>query len=110
MLINDKKNICVKNYGRRSYFSFQETILFQKHILNNNIKSKDIIIFLDGINEHGDSKPRNTALLTQLYSISNQKFWNMQNIGFLIFLDSLTINQFFKRIIKNNISKTKTNY
>ena len=111
MLINDKKNICVKNYGRRSYFSFQETILFQKHILNNKIKSKDIIIFLDGINEHGNSKPRNTALLTQLYSISNQKFWNMQNIGFLIFLDSLTINQFFKRIIKKNTTyKTKTNH
>ena len=87
MLINDKKNICVKNYGRRSYFSFQETILFQKHILNNNIKSKDIIIFLDGINEYGNEKPRNTAILIN-YTVFQIKDIDTQNIGFLIFSDS----------------------
>tara|TARA_B100001123_G_C15200607_1_gene983200 strand:- start:110 stop:1228 length:1119 start_codon:yes stop_codon:yes gene_type:complete len=114
MLINDKKNICVKNYGRRSYFSFQETILFQKHILNEKIRSNDIIIFLDGINEYGNRKPRNTAILNQLYSISNQRYWDTQNIGFLIFLDSLTINQFFKRIkqkyTREVIYEPKNNY
>lgn len=114
ILIDNKKNICVKNYGRRSYYSFQESILFQKHILKGKIKSNDIIIFLDGINEIGYRDPKNTNLLTQLFSISNQKYWNMQNIGFLIFLDSLTINQFIKvslkKIDKKNTSKPKRNF
>jgi hypothetical protein len=114
ILIDNKKNICVKNYGRRSYYSFQESILFQKHILKGKMKSNDIIIFLDGINEYGYRDPKNTNLLTQLFSISNQKYWNMQNIGFLIFLDSLTINQFvkvsLKKIYKKNSNKPEINY
>lgn len=108
ILLDNKKYICVKNYGRRSYFAFQETILFQKHILQKKVKPDDIIIFLDGINEYGNSVPKNTALLYQLYNISNQKFWNMQNEGFLIFLDSLTISQFLKRI-KKKVDEKETN-
>ena len=111
ILIENNKKICVKNYGRRSYFAFQETILLQKHILKQKIKSNDIIIFLDGINEIGYRDPRNTNLLTQLFNISNQKYWNMENVAFIIFLDSLTMNQFFKRVVKKlgidteNVSK-----
>lgn len=105
ILIDNKKNICVKNYGRRSYYSFQESILLQKHILKETIKPNDIIIFLDGINEIGYRDPKNTNLLTQLFSISNQRYWNMQDIGFLVFLDSLTINQFVKVLLKKNDKK-----
>ena len=100
LLIERNEKICVKNFGRRSYFAFQETVLFQKHILKQKIKSNDIIIFLDGINEGGYSDPKNTILLTQLFKISNQKYWNMENVAFIIFLDSLTINQFLKRLIE----------
>ena len=108
MLIDDEKKICVKNYGRRSYFAFQETILLQKHILKQKIKSNDIIIFLDGINENGYNDPRNTALLNQLFKISNKKYWDMEDAAFILFLDSLTINQFFKRVMKKlGIDKKK---
>ena len=85
--------------------------MLQKHILKQKIKSNDIIIFLDGINEIGYRDPRNTNLLTQLFNISNQKYWNMENVAFIIFLDSLTMNQFFKRVVKKlgidteNVSK-----
>ena len=69
---------------------------------------------MDGINEIGYRDPKNTNLLTQLFSISNQRYWNMQNKGFLVFLDSLTINQLakvlIKKIDKKNTSKPKKIY
>ena len=57
-----KCKICIKNFGRGSYFSTQENILFQKHILEEKIKYGDIIIFLDGINENGNRKNEDSDL------------------------------------------------
>ncbi len=105
-LIKNKKNICVKNFGRGSYFSTQETILFQKHILNNSVKKGDIIIFLDGINENGNRNSRNTGFLYMVNKALNQNYWDMYKFTFPIFFQSLSINQLIKRIQqKLNIQK-----
>ena len=106
ILIDNKKNICVKNFGRGSYFSTQETILFQKHILNKKINENDIIIFLDGINENGNRNSRNTGFLFKVQKALNQKYWDMYKFTFPIFFESLAINQFIKRIQKKlNLNK-----
>ena len=99
-LILDNHNICVKNFGRGSYFSTQETILFQKHILDMSIKDEDIIIFLDGINENGNQNSNNTQFLFKANQAINQKYWDMYKYTFLIFLNSLPISQFINRIYK----------
>ena len=100
MLIENNQKICIKNFGRGSYFSTQETILFQKHILNKNIKKNDIIIFLNGVNENGNRNSRNTRFLYNSNEVLNQKYWDMYKYTFPIFFDSLAINQFVKRIQK----------
>ena len=106
VLIDKKKDICVKNFGRGSYFSTQETILFQKHILNKNIGENDIVIFLDGINENGNRNSRNTGFLFKVQKALNQKYWDMYKLTFPIFFESLAINQFIKRIQKKlNLNK-----
>jgi len=105
-LLENNKEICVKNFGRGSYFSTQESILFQKHILNKKIKSEDIIIFLDGINENGNKNSRNTGFLFEVNKAVNQKYWNMYKSTFPIFFESLAINQFIKRL-QNKINLQK---
>jgi hypothetical protein len=108
ILIDKRKNVCVKNFGRGSYFSTQETILFQKHILNKDINVGDIIIFLDGINENGNRNSRNTGFLFEVQKALNQKYWDMYKFTFPIFFDSLAINQFINRIQKKlYLSKKK---
>ena len=105
-LLKNNKEICVKNFGRGSYFSTQENILFQKHILNKKIKSEDIIIFIDGINENGNRNSRNTAFLFEVNKAVNQKYWDMYKFTFPIFFESLAINQFIKRLQQRiNIQK-----
>tara|TARA_B110001452_G_scaffold86549_1_gene70746 strand:- start:496 stop:1608 length:1113 start_codon:yes stop_codon:yes gene_type:complete len=105
-LLKNKQEICIKNFGRGSYFSTQENILFQKHILNKKIKSGDIIIFLDGINENGNRNSRNTGFLFEVNKAINQDYWDMYKFTFPIFFDSLAINQFIKRIQKKyNLQK-----
>lgn len=108
ILIDKRKNVCVKNFGRGSYFSTQETILFQKHILNKDINAGDIIIFLDGINENGNRNSRNTGFLFEVQKALNQKYWDMYKFTFPIFFDSLAINQFVNRMQKKlYLSKKK---
>ena len=105
-LLERKKEICIKNFGRGSYFSSQENILFQKHILNKKIRSEDIIIFIDGINENGNKNSRNTGFLFEVNKALNQDYWDMYKYTFPIFFDSLAINQFIKRIQhKYNLQK-----
>jgi len=86
MLIENNQKICIKNFGRGSYFSTQETILFQKHILNKTIKKNDIIIFLNGVNENGNRNSRNTRFLYNSNEVLNQKYWDMYKYTFPIFL------------------------
>ena len=107
-LLKKKQEICVKNFGRGSYFSSQENILFQKHILNKKIKPEDIIIFLDGINENGNRSSRNTGFLFEVNRALNQDYWNMYKFTFPIFFDSLAINQFIKRVQKKYNLQKKT--
>jgi len=109
ILLEKKQDICVKNFGRGSYFSTQENILFQKHILNQKIKSGDIIIFFDGVNENGNRNSRNTGFLFESNRALNQKYWNMYKFTFPIFFDSLAINQFIKRLQKKYNFKKKSN-
>ena len=56
ILKKNELNYCVFNFGRATYYSTQENILFQKHLLKNKIKEKDFLIFLDGSNEMGNKK------------------------------------------------------
>ncbi len=97
-LIDNDLRICVKNYGRGSYFSTQENILFQKHILNKIVNSKDIVIFIDGINENGNKVSRNTEFLFQANKIINQKHWDMYKLSLPFFFNTLPINQFINRL------------
>ena len=94
ILIDKDLKICVKNFGRGSYFSTQENILFQKHILNKKISKNDIILFIDGINENGNRNSRNTGFLFQSMKTVNQNYWDMYKFTFPVFFESLAINQF----------------
>ena len=98
ILLRKKREICIKNFGRGSYFSTQENILFKKHILNKKIKTGDIVIFLDGINENGNRNSRNTEFLFEINKSLNQDYWDMYKFTFPIFFDSLAINQFINRL------------
>ena len=109
-LIESNYKICIKNFGRGSYFSTQENILFQKHILEEKIKYGDIIIFLDGINENGNRNSRNTGYLYEANKIINQKYWDMYKYTFPFFFESLSFNQFIKKIQKKFNLKKKDNY
>lgn len=106
-LIESKKSLCVKNYGRGSYFSTQENILFMKHILNKKIKEDDIIIFINGVNEGGNRNSRNTEFLYIVNNAINQKYWDMYKYTFPIFFNSLAINQFINVIKKNSTPPTR---
>ena len=97
ILIENQKSFCVKNYGRGSYFSTQETILLQKHLLNQKINEGDIVIFFDGINENGNRNSRNTAFLYNMQKALNQKYWDIYKFTFPIFFESLTTSQLIKR-------------
>ena len=106
LLIENDNKVCVKNFGRGSYFSTQENILFQKHVLNKKINSNDIILFVNGINENGNRNSRNTRFLFEANKTINQDYWDMYKYTFPIFFDSLAINQFINRLKKKfNLEK-----
>jgi hypothetical protein len=109
ILLREKQEICIKNFGRGSYFSTQENILFKKHILNKKVKNGDIIIFLDGINENGNRNSRNTEFLFEVNKALNQDYWDMYKFTFPIFFDSLPVNQFIKRMKKKYNYQKETN-
>ena len=114
--LNDKFNnnkYCVYNFGRSTYFSTQENILFQKHILENKIKKNDILIFLNGINEKGNIEIINTEFISHNYNQLHKKYWNLYKSGFEIFLGTLPSTQFYEILRKkfkkiNKISKNDT--
>ena len=54
------KNYCVFNFGRGNYFSTQENILFQQHVLKKKFKPGDFVFFIDGANEDGNKDLLNT--------------------------------------------------
>ena len=56
ILESQNLEFCVFNFGRRTFFSTQENILFQNHIYLEKIKKDDIVIFIDGDNEIGNEK------------------------------------------------------
>ena len=110
ILIENSYKICVKNFGRGNYYSTQENILFQKHILNKKINTNDIIIFIDGINENGNRYSRNTSFLFESMKAMNQDHWDMYKYTFPTFFDSLAINQFIQRLKKKfHLTKKKYN-
>ncbi len=110
LLIKNDHKICIKNFGRGSYFSTQENILFQKHILRKRIKKRDIAIFLDGLNENGNRNSRNTGFLYKSTQTINQKYWDMYKYTFPIFFESLSINQFIIKLQKKLNLQKKQKY
>lgn len=97
---NNFDEYCVYNFGGGSYFSTQENIRFQKHILNEKIKKNDFVIFLDGHNEKGNRKTRATDLLAEMFKPSNVKFWDMHKLTLPIFIKSLPVIQLSNRLLK----------
>ena len=105
------KNYCVYNYGRWTYNSTQENILFQLHLLKKKIKENDILIFLDGNNEKGTAKLLNTEFINKNYNKLHKKFWNLYTTGFDYFFNLLPVTQFInvmlKKVYEKNNSKFK---
>ena len=85
LIKNGYKNYCVYNFGGGSYFSTQENIRFQKHLLNEKIFENDFAIFIDGHNEGGFRKTRATDVLTEMFKASNTKYWEMYKFTINVF-------------------------
>ena len=102
ILKNKNKDYCVYNYGRATYFSTQENILFQKHILKKKIKKDDIIIFIDGDNEIGTNEIFNTKFIEKNYNDLHQKHWKLYKVGISYFINLLPINQLYEVLSKKN--------
>lgn len=64
----DGRKVYVYNFGRTSYFSTQERVLFQQ-LLTEGTRA-DMAVFLDGLNDFcfRDGKPSNWQLLEHLYN------------------------------------------
>ncbi len=100
LIDNNYKNFCVYNFGGGSYFSTQENIRFQKHLLEGKIKKNDFIFFIDGMNESGLRKTRATDYLSEAFKPANEKFWNIYKFTLPIFIKSLPIVQLSNRLLK----------
>ena len=101
---------CVFNFGSASYFSTQETILFQTHILDNRIKEDDFIFFIDGGSENGNQKSRISNELNDIFSNGlNTRMLGRLRFSFSFFWDSLPstkiLNILKDKFRKNNSSK-----
>jgi hypothetical protein len=99
------KDYCVYNFGRGTYFSTQENILLQKHILNNKVKEQDIIIFIGGENEQGNQKILNTEFIDNNYNDLHQKYWKLYKVGIRYFFNLLPTTQFYQVINKKIFNK-----
>ncbi len=97
---NKYYDFCVYNFGGGSYFSTQENIRFQKHLVTQKIKENDFVFFIDGHNESGFRKTRTTDYLTEAFKPANEKFWNMYKLTFPTFIKSLPIVQLSNRLSK----------
>jgi len=104
-----KLNYCVYNFGSASYFSTQENILFQSHILHNKISEGDFIFFIDGDSEDGNQQNKISLHLKKLFDGVNSRMLNEVKFSSLILWESLPttkIYNIFKRIfIKNKDSQ-----
>jgi hypothetical protein len=99
------KNYCVFNFGRKGYFSTQENILFQQHLLKKRFQPGDFIFFVDGANEGGNKNVIGSLFLEDIYIHFHQKYWDIYKHTFPIFFSSLPIIQFVERLqqkIKKN--------
>jgi hypothetical protein len=96
---------CVFNFGSASYFSTQETILFQTHILDNRIKEDDFIFFIDGSSEQGNKKSRISDELNNIFSNGlNARMLGRLRFSFNFFWDSLPSTKIFT-ILKNKFRR-----
>jgi len=100
ILKNKNLEYCVYNFGRRTYFSTQENILFQQHININKIKKDDLIIFIDGDNEIGANRILNTEFIEKNYNSLHQKYWKLYKVGIEYFVNLLPITQLYEVLIK----------
>ena len=100
------KNYCVFNFGRKGYFSTQENILFQQHLLKKRFQPGDFIFFVDGANEGGNKNVIGNLFLEDIYISLHQKHWNVYKHTFPIFFSSLPIVQFVERM-QQKIKKNK---
>ena len=102
ILKNKDLEYCVYNYGRATYFSTQENILFQQHIINNKIKKNDEIIFIDGDNEIGMNELLNTKFIEENYNSLHQKYWKLYRVGIKYFFNLLPITQLYEVLLNKN--------
>ena len=101
---NNYENFCVYNFGGASYFSTQENIRFQKHLLESKIKKDDFIFFIDGVNENGLRKTRATDYLIEAFKPKNEKIWNIYKSTLPTFIKSLPVIQLSNRLLKKFIN------
>lgn len=97
---NNYNDFCVFNFGGGSYFSTQENIRFQKHLITQKIKENDFIFFIDGHNESGFRKTRTTDYLTEAFKPANENYWDMYKLTLPTFIKSLPIIQLSNRLLK----------
>ena len=100
ILESQNYNFCVFNFGRRTFFSTQENILFQNHIYLEKIKKGDIVIFIDGDNEIGNEKIINTDFIQENYNDLHQKYWKLYKVGIKHFFNLLPITQLYEVLSK----------
>ena len=104
-----KLGYCVFNFGSASYFSTQETILFQTQILNNKIKDGDFIFFIDGHAEGGNKSSRISGELNSIFTEGlNSKMLGRLNFSFNFFWDSLPTTKIYNAL--RDIFKTERKY
>jgi len=109
ILKNQNLEYCVYNFGRRTYFSTQENILFQQHININKITKEDIIIFIDGDNEIGTNRILNTEFIEKNYNALHQKYWKLYKVGIKNFINLLPITQLYEVLSKRNKKQNNVN-
>ena len=109
ILKNQNLEYCVYNFGRRTYFSTQENILFQQHININKITKEDIIIFIDGDNEIGTNRILNTEFIEKNYNALHQKYWKLYIVGIKNFINLLPITQLYEVLSKRNKKQNNVN-
>ena len=109
ILKNQNLEYCVYNFGRRTYFSTQENILFQQHINKNKITKEDIVIFIDGDNEIGTNRILNTEFIEKNYNALHQKYWKLYKVGIKNFINLLPITQLYEVLSKRNKKQNNIN-
>ena len=105
ILESQNLEFCVFNFGRRTFFSTQENILFQNHIYLQKIREGDLVIFIDGDNEIGNNKIINTDFIEENYNELHQKYWKLYKVGIEHFINLLPITQLYEVLFKRSKSQ-----